>query len=143
MDSYDLNKALDDIFLADYLSDPIKDLRSLNAVYFYYREDDAPEELDNTANELSALLMKINLLQQANEYLSVPTEFKCDFGNSKNLPSAPTFSPVIKVPKRVLPPEFINMLNEIEQKIKNFDLARLKAYVKMKAVKAGNFKFEK
>jgi hypothetical protein len=143
MDSYDLNKALDDIFLADYLSDSLKDLRSLNAVYFYYRENDAPEELDNTANELFGLLVKIQLLQKANEYPSVPTEFKCKFENSKQLPGAPTFSPIIKVPKRVMSPEFINMLNEIEQKIKKLDLARLKAYVKMKAVKAGDFTIKK
>ena len=49
MEKYDLNNALDAVFLGDYTSNTIKDLRYLNALYSYYRDDDATEELDKLA----------------------------------------------------------------------------------------------
>ncbi len=140
MNSYDLNKGLDNIFLADYLSDPLKDLRSLSALYSYYRDDDAPEELDKTVNELNGLLLKIQLFRDADAYPSIPTEFKCSFKNTEQLSGHPTFSPVIKMPKRVVSPEFAEMLKELDQIISKLNLVRLKTYIKKKAIKAGDFK---
>ena len=105
-----------------------------------YRDDDAPEELDKTVNELNGLLLKIQLFRDADAYPSIPTEFKCSFKNTEQLSGHPTFSPVIKMPKRVVSPEFAEMLKELDQIISKLNLVRLKTYIKKKAIKAGDFK---
>ena len=145
MDSYDLHNALDAVFLGDYASNAIKDLRYLNALYSYYRGDDATEELDKTANQLHGLVFKTKLLQDANEYPSISHDFKCRFDDDMMGQESTnhTFSPVIKMPKRVISTKIVALINELEEIVKKLDLVHLKAYVKKKAINAGDFVLKK
>ena len=142
MNKYSLESALETVFFNDFDQDVTRKLGELSCLYTFYKDDDAAPEFNDIYNKIQALLLKIQLLEKANDYPSFPTVFKCDFDDKENKKAHHTFAPVFKMPKYQPLPDYDKRIEELVKILESLDIAALAEYVRKKAVKAGDLVFE-
>ena len=142
MNKYSLESALETVFFNQYNQDITHRLGDLSCLFAYYRGDDAPSKFTEIYNKLQALLLKNQLLEKVNRYPSIPTDFRCNFDNLGNSKAHHTFAPVIKMPKHEPLPDYDKRIDELMKIMEELDIAAIVEYVRKKAVKAGDLKFE-
>ena len=138
-----LQYALECVFFNQYNPDITRKLNELCCLFSYYRKDDANSDFSIIYNKLQVLLTKIQLLKNANQYPSIPTDFRCNFDFPGTSRARHTFAPVIKMPKYQPLPDYDKQIESIIQEMTEIDIASLVEYVHQKAVKAGDLAFEK
>lgn len=143
MNKYSLESALETVFFNQYNQDITHRLGDLSCLYTYYREDDASPKFTEIYNKIQALLLKSQLMEKANRYPSIPTDFRCKFDLPGTNKTPHTFAPVIKMPKHQPLSDYDARIEEIMKIMEKLDIAAMVEYVRKKAIKAGDLKFEK
>ncbi len=139
MDRRDLKYCLERVFFNSLVPDEINVLRKLSSLLAYYSEDDITEELYCDTNRLHCILFKYELLEKSFVGSNIPTDYRCRLMNDGQQVPQFTFSPQITVEAKE---GNYDAIAELTKELEEIDLAALFAYVRRKAIAAGDFAFD-
>lgn len=144
MDTFAKRCAIRHVFFNDFGLDRTFLLSDLSALYLYYADENTPAEIKYIYNQISAWLMKIELIRKfyRGEPAPIPKDFNCTVSAApgSDFPLF-KFSPEIKLPadnRQVLPVAQINgLISEFSQ----INVAAMAEYVRKRIYEKGDFDF--
>ena len=134
-----LSCALRHVFLNDFGLDRVFIMNDLAALFLYYADNDVLPQLSADFNKLNVWLTKVELIRKPrkDEQYPIPKDFHIDLSCDTDVGTV-NVAPVINMPE--MPKNQIDedTLDELADELSAIDVASLAAYVRSKAMAAGD-----
>jgi|GEM_PF-970499 hypothetical protein len=132
--------ALRHVFFNDFALDRVFIMNDLASLFIYYADNDVLPQLSADFNKLNVWLTKVELIKKPrkDEPYKIPTDFRCDLNTDDATIPMFKFAPEIHMPEvrsYSIPPA---ILQELTDELSTIDVASLAAYVRAKAMAAGD-----
>ena len=142
---YVLSCALRHVFLNDFGLDRVFIMNDLAALFIYYADENVLPQLSADYNKLNVWLTKVELLRKPRKeenYPAVPKDFNCNLSTDDVTVPIFKFAPEIHMPQMSEHSFDPDVLDELASELSTIDVASLAAYVRSKAIAAGDLILE-